>query len=71
MSVGGGKVCKDCGEDKDLDDFFRDSSNRSGYRAECKSCTIQRRIDMAGSKEEYNRLQADYMAVWRGKKRPH
>jgi hypothetical protein len=32
------KVCRICGATKPIDDFYRDSGMRDGYRSECKSC---------------------------------
>lgn len=32
------KVCSDCGEEKDLSDFYKRNDSSDGYRANCKSC---------------------------------
>jgi len=32
------KICNQCGIEKDISQFFKDSQNKSGYRGECKVC---------------------------------
>jgi len=32
------KVCNKCGEEKSLDEFYKSSKTKSGYRSPCKSC---------------------------------
>lgn len=33
-----GKKCSKCGETKKLTEFYRNSTSRDGFRADCKSC---------------------------------
>jgi len=32
------KVCSDCGEEKDLSNFYKRLDSVDGYRSNCKSC---------------------------------
>lgn len=41
------KMCKKCGREKPLDDFYRATGTRDGHRGECKVC------DLAAKKERY------------------
>ena len=39
------KSCSQCGEDKPLDEFHRNSTSRDGRRSNCKECSaVSRRI---------------------------
>lgn len=47
------KRCRDCGEEKSLDDFYRHPECRDGYRAECRKCYLTKH------KAAVNRYQRD------------
>lgn len=37
------KVCKTCGDEKPLDDFYRHATTRDGRDGSCKSCLVEKR----------------------------
>ncbi|MEA2973996.1 MAG: hypothetical protein QOG82_2454 [Actinomycetota bacterium] len=50
----GMKICKKCGQEKPLEDFYRSSGMRDGHRNDCKACNLA---------EKHDRYLADPAAV--------
>jgi hypothetical protein len=43
MNLPESKVCRLCGVEKSLEDFYRARGSRDGYRSECKGCNLLQR----------------------------
>lgn len=57
------KICKDCAEEKSLDDFYKQLSRKSGYQSYCKECSNTRRVEWARNnthKSRQYKLKYDY-----------
>lgn len=63
-----GKTCSKCGEEKPLEDFYRDNQRSSGRRASCKVCdrpiyTKAQRKRRKENPEKYRTLGREYERV--------
>lgn len=39
------RICSKCGEEKNIDEFYKKCSGRNGYSAQCKVCTLNEQRD--------------------------
>lgn len=55
------KTCLDCGFDKPLDDYGKNSNNKDGKQSRCRACyNIKQRKYWNDNREKMNRLQNDW-----------
>jgi hypothetical protein len=69
------RVCRLCGEEKPLaTEFYRDKTNKTGYRNNCRQCQIDKAAEWAkanpekfkaGQKRHYNKYSERYKAKFR------
>ena len=55
------KVCRTCGETKNISGFHRDKYYKDGYRTECKSCVKKHQMLNSDKYKEYRASKADKM----------
>ena len=51
------KACSKCGEEKPLDDFYRDKSGKSGRSSRCKTCANAHVASWKAANSERHRIQ--------------
>lgn len=49
------KVCSKCKEEKEVCEFYKDSTRKDGYRCQCKSCTKEWRLNNQKHLLEYHK----------------
>ena len=66
------KVCKKCKINKIINEFYKHTSNKDGYRGECKKCCIKKNtIYNAGKKEELKQYSKQYYQTNKEKNKEH
>ena len=48
----GYKMCKICGEDKPLEEFYKHATCRDGHKSVCKSCICERKVKRPAKRGE-------------------
>lgn len=66
------KKCRQCGETKSLNDFYRASGTRDGYRGECKTCSAAaKRARYLADRERYIARTKAWVAANRDRRRAY
>lgn len=60
------KVCRLCGEQKPLEDFYRNVKSADGYLQRCKPCVVQRYAAGVSRRAKRDRLYFQQIKVGRG-----